>query len=220
MKIIMEITMIVMEIIMMLNNPENFNALLIGVFSSLVASFLFWLCSFLCKKPRVKITPGISMVTENGVVKYKMKILNHKWRRMAFDITVHIHIIYKKIRFYIKLADTPSLDKRNHKDYYWERHLSFNLMEISKDKIEKLEEDDPVRSEYINRKLSLETFYNNDRNMRFQVVIKACDAGGVVQQEIPIDYGRNELKDKIKELPFKQGSTEFLEKKKEDKIAD
>lgn len=205
---------------MMLNNPENFNALLIGVFSSLVASFLFWLCSFLYKKPRVKITPGISMVKTTDAVKYKIKILNHKWCRMAFDITAHIHIIYKKIRFYVKLAYTPSLDKRNHKDYYWERHLSFTLMEISKDKIDMLKEDDPVRQEYNNGTLSLETFYNNDRNMRFQVVIKACDAGGVVQQEIPIDYGVNELKDKIKELPFKQGSTEFFETEKEDKTAD
>ncbi len=212
--------MIATEIITMLNNTENVNALLIGVFSSLVASFLFWLCSFWCKKPRVKITTGISKVTENGVVKYKMKILNRKRHRIAFDITVHIHIIYKKIRFYIKLADTPSLDKRNNKNYYWERHLSFNLMEISKDKIDKLKENDPVRKEYNVGTLSLETFYKNDRHMRFQVVIKACDAGGVAQQEIPIDYGKNELKNKIKELPFKQGSTEFLEKKKEDKTAD
>lgn len=216
----MQITMIATEIITMLNNTENVNALLIGVFSSLVASFLFWLCSFWCKKPRVKITTGISKVTENGVVKYKMKILNRKRHRIAFDITVHIHIIYKKIRFYIKLADTPSLDKRNNKNYYWERHLSFNLMEISKDKIDKLKENDPVRKEYNVGTLSLETFYKNDRHMRFQVVIKACDAGGVAQQEIPIDYGKNELKNKIKELPFKQGSTEFLEKKKEDKTAD
>lgn len=212
--------MIATEIITMLNNTENVNALLIGVFSSLVASFLFWLCSFWCKKPRVKITTGISKVTENGVVKYKMKILNRKRHRIAFDITVHIHIIYKKIRFYIKLADTPSLDKRNNKNYYWERHLSFNLMEISKDKIDKLKENDPVRKEYNVGTLSLETFYKNDRHMRFQVVIKACDAGGAAQQEIPIDYGKNELKNKIKELPFKQGSTEFLEKKKEDKTAD
>ena len=203
----MMITMIVMEIITMLNEFLRFLLSLIGgVLSGLLASHIFHERTRKVERTKIIISPEIARryieTKDNGsVVEYRIKISNET-PQDAYDIRGYVRIRYKKKYLTLKLKYAPILHGNDgvHKEFDYQRIFPFKLTGFNYDTLQGIE-DAEINNLYKSEKLELHHFKDEDTIL--EIVIMSVDSisGGALDVQI-MTFNYNDFETKIKTGEF------------------
>ncbi|MCH5307736.1 MAG: hypothetical protein J1E37_06595 [Prevotella sp.] len=191
-----------------------------GLFSGLIATWIFWWYNNRYLSPKIKISDDIGFKQETKIVEttdihgkkkkvkktftmYRIKISNES-ERDVYDIKINIRIRYNKTHATINVPYLPILyGKKDDNRFDYERELPFSLNDIGLARIESFK-DSNMLDKYNKGKLEMSDF--NDKDTLFEIILFATDSkSGASQRLTTRKHSYEELIASLKEGDFVLG---------------